>query len=235
MIRLFDSNDNYFKVIVTVKGDTRLTIECEPEKYGAFFVSTINNSSPENKQRFKEYWNLLNEKAYVTLKINEVSISQQNFDKINEPWTKFYLKLTKAPYYDLDNEIKNEVIKKYVINFVGMVLSLLDYEIIGFEEGNPIEKVSKAYERNPINRMLCLQEKGYTCSVCGMDFEEMYGSIGKGFINVHHSFPVSKMGKDHVVNVTNELFPVCPNCHAMLHRKNPPYTIEELKQILRRS
>jgi 5-methylcytosine-specific restriction protein A len=30
----------------------------------------------------------------------------------------------------------------------------------------------------------------------------------------------------------NDLKPVCPNCHAMLHRRTPPYSIEELGIIL---
>ncbi|MDY6960261.1 MAG: HNH endonuclease, partial [Halobacteriota archaeon] len=30
----------------------------------------------------------------------------------------------------------------------------------------------------------------------------------------------------------NDLRPVCPNCHAVLHKKKPPYTIEELKNVL---
>ena len=30
----------------------------------------------------------------------------------------------------------------------------------------------------------------------------------------------------------NDLIPVCPNCHAMLHRRCPPYTPEELKNML---
>ncbi len=28
-----------------------------------------------------------------------------------------------------------------------------------------------------------------------------------------------------------DLIPVCPNCHAMLHRRNPPYTPDELKKL----
>ncbi|HCO7574031.1 HNH endonuclease [Escherichia fergusonii] len=26
--------------------------------------------------------------------------------------------------------------------------------------------------------------------------------------------------------------PVCPNCHAMLHRRKPPFTLEELKALM---
>ncbi|TXQ76122.1 HNH endonuclease [Escherichia coli] len=27
------------------------------------------------------------------------------------------------------------------------------------------------------------------------------------------------------------LLPVCPNCHAMLHRRQPPFTPEELRKV----
>ena len=64
------------------------------------------------------------------------------------------------------------------------------------------------------------------------DFEATYGEIGKGFIRVHHLVPISSIGKEYELNVERDLAPVCPNCHYMLHRKNPPYTIEELKEIL---
>ena len=29
-----------------------------------------------------------------------------------------------------------------------------------------------------------------------------------------------------------DLIPVCPNCHAMIHRKKEPYTIEEVRSIV---
>jgi 5-methylcytosine-specific restriction protein A len=36
------------------------------------------------------------------------------------------------------------------------------------------------------------------------------------------------MGNNYIVDPVKDLEPVCPNCHAMLHRKDPPYSIEEL-------
>ena len=30
------------------------------------------------------------------------------------------------------------------------------------------------------------------------------------------------------VDPINDLMPVCPNCHAMLHRRTPPFSVEEL-------
>ena len=100
-------------------------------------------------------------------------------------------------------------------------------------EGSVHEEVMNTYERSAKARIACLEAKGYRCAVCGMDFETTYGEIGHHFIHVHHIVPISSIGKEYVVDGERDLVPVCPNCHNMLHRKNPPYTIEELKQHLR--
>jgi 5-methylcytosine-specific restriction protein A len=85
------------------------------------------------------------------------------------------------------------------------------------------------YERNPEARSKCIQNYGVQCVVCGFDFEKKYGDIGKGFIHVHHLTQLSEIGQGYEVDPINDLRPVCPNCHAMLHKRNPPYTIAELK------
>lgn len=99
-------------------------------------------------------------------------------------------------------------------------------------EGALIKVMANKYERNQKARRECVERKGYKCLVCGCDFEATYGKIGKGFIHVHHLTPISSIGKEYKLNVETDLVPVCPNCHYMLHRKNPPYTIEELKNML---
>ena len=99
-------------------------------------------------------------------------------------------------------------------------------------EGALMKVNANKYERNQQARRECVAMKGYRCQVCGRDFEATYGEIGKNFIHVHHLTPISTIGKEYKLNVETDLAPVCPNCHYMLHRKNPPYTIEELKDIL---
>jgi len=91
------------------------------------------------------------------------------------------------------------------------------------------------YERDVEARAICIQKYGARCSVCGFDFGEKFGDIGRGFIHVHHLVPLSTIREGYEVDPIKDLRPICPNCHAMIHRKNPPYTIEELKTILRRS
>jgi len=68
-----------------------------------------------------------------------------------------------------------------------------------------------------------------------LSFENQYGSYGKGYIHVHHLVPLSKIGKDYVVNPIQDLRPVCPNCHAMLHKNTQVLQIEELKSIINKA
>jgi hypothetical protein len=103
------------------------------------------------------------------------------------------------------------------------------------EEGGVKQITVNAYERNPQARAECLRHYGYKCSVCKFDFYEVYGEIGKGFIHVHHLKLISKVGKKHIVDPIKDLRPVCPNCHAMIHIKREPYTIEELNTKIRRN
>ena len=89
-----------------------------------------------------------------------------------------------------------------------------------------------AYERNEEARKKCIEHYGCKCMVCGMDFFDMYGEIGKGFIHVHHLKKLSEINKEYVVDPIKDLRPVCPNCHAMIHKRNVPYSIDEMKKII---
>jgi Predicted restriction endonuclease len=66
--------------------------------------------------------------------------------------------------------------------------------------------------------------------VCGFDFEKRYGAIGVGFIHVHHLVDIASIGGRYQVDPVRDLRPVCPNCHAMLHREKPALSIQELKR-----
>ena len=90
-----------------------------------------------------------------------------------------------------------------------------------FEGGKTTILVNK-YERNRIAREKCIEYHGVTCVVCGFNFEKVYGDIGKDFIEVHHLIKVSDKKQVYEVSPVKDLRPVCPNCHAMLHKKDPP-------------
>ena len=89
------------------------------------------------------------------------------------------------------------------------------------------------YERDPKARGACIALHGLRCAVCDMSFEERYGESGKGFIHVHHKRPLHRKRASNRVDPKTDLIPVCPNCHAMLHRREPPYDVEQLRGMLR--
>ena len=90
-----------------------------------------------------------------------------------------------------------------------------------------------AYERNAVARQKCIAHYGASCAICGLKFGERYGPAGEGLIHVHHLTPLASIRKRYRVDPVRDLRPVCPNCHAMLHRKEPAYTLEELTGMLR--
>ena len=97
-----------------------------------------------------------------------------------------------------------------------------------------VSKVSvNAYERNNEARRQCLDYHGYSCCICGFNFEAVYGEAGENFIHVHHIRPLSEIGQEYIINPIEDLKPVCPNCHAIIHRRIPAYTIEEVHNFLK--
>ena len=88
------------------------------------------------------------------------------------------------------------------------------------------------YERNPQARQECIAHNGCSCRVCDMGFGEFYGDIGEGFIHVHHIIPISQQEGEYEIDPINDLVPLCPNCHSMIHRSNPPLSIEQLKEAI---
>lgn len=100
------------------------------------------------------------------------------------------------------------------------------------EEGKRKTVSVNVYERNPIARKRCMDYYGVQCQVCKMNFENIYGEVGKDFIHVHHIIPLHEIQQDYIVDPVKDLIPVCPNCHAMLHRKeNGVYlSIEQLRE-----
>ena len=101
-----------------------------------------------------------------------------------------------------------------------------------YVEGTPQGILLTKYERNPFVKRMCMAEHGTACSVCGFDFELVYGTLGTDYIQVHHLLPISAIEKDYQADPVNDFRPVCANCHAMIHKEKVPLPIDELKSKL---
>ncbi len=101
-----------------------------------------------------------------------------------------------------------------------------------FTEGRRYVTVLSRSERNSKLRKECIKEYGAKCCVCDMEFVKRYGPIGEDFIHIHHLKPLSEIADEYKAKVS-DMRPVCPNCHAMLHKRRPkPYSPAELKAKL---
>lgn len=103
-----------------------------------------------------------------------------------------------------------------------------------YSEGAKTTISINAFERSAKARKACIQHHGLDCAACGFNFTRAYGPLGENFIHVHHIIPIGSVGDEYEVDPVNDLLPVCPNCHAMIHRVTPPLTIAQLKDILGR-
>ncbi len=101
-----------------------------------------------------------------------------------------------------------------------------------FLEGKTRSVKINVYERNPIARQQCIDHYECKCFICEFDFEKVYGELGKFFIHVHHLIEISSIGSEYSINPITDLRPVCPNCHTMIHKRKPAYSIDEVKSHL---
>lgn len=159
------------------------------------------------------------DKVHWDTQLSGILIADEIASKLELEWKRLIER--KKLYEDKIKINKNEYLPEEIRND------------IKYFEGSVKQIVVNVYERNLEARRKCLICYGFNCFVCEFNFEEMYGKLGEGFIHVHHLKPLSEIGSNYELNPIKDLRPICPNCHAMLHKKNPPYSIIELKEIIK--
>lgn len=129
----------------------------------------------------------------------------------------------------------------HALELVGWIDSesvTLSQEILpGMEivEGAVSRILINSYERNAKARRLCLDHYGLICQLCGFDFVARYGEFAKNCIHVHHLQPLAEIKSEYVVDPIKDLLPVCPNCHAVVHSRNPAYQVGEIQDAIQAS
>ena len=69
------------------------------------------------------------------------------------------------------------------------------------------------------------QGRRLICEACRFSFEDVYGSLGKDYCEVHHrqQLSLAKAG----VRELSDLAILCSNCHRMIHRTRPMLSVEK--------
>ncbi len=132
------------------------------------------------------------------------------------------------------DEVADQLVQ-YWFDHVGIEQDNFPDEVSTYIEGGTKSVLVNRYERNPAARRACLDAYGAVCAVCGFNGADVYGENGEGLIHVHHKIEISEIGQKYEVDPIDDLVPVCPNCHAMVHRRRPAYSIDELREMFRSS
>jgi len=141
-----------------------------------------------------------------------------------------------------ENDIKKlkDLGASYTLNIeANKNITLSKTEVLAEEVTDPNRYVEGAtkkisinvYERNTAARNKCIEHYGDSCTICDFNFGNVFGELGQGYIHVHHLKPLSEIGESYNLDPINDLRPVCPNCHSMLHRQVPALSIETLLKL----
>lgn len=208
--------------------------------YAAQLLGSMGNASPDQRAAFGAFVrSAVNDGAKVTFRINDKDADPLEPAKWPGDWRSLALAMTKGPTVidGSSTTALDGLALTWSSRLLGTVLALMPLEPVepesaGEPEGGGQQILVTRYERSQINRAACIEIHGARCKVCGFDFALVYGVIGEGFIEVHHIEPVSGITPGTIVDPAKDLAPVCPNCHAMLHRRKPHYSLNELCSML---
>lgn len=113
----------------------------------------------------------------------------------------------------------------------------LVYDDVDFAEGKVLTSLHKKKERSQraVNekKQQVLKATGkLLCEVCGFDFVQVYGGLGEGFAECHHTVPMSELGMTSRTRLS-DLAILCANCHRMIHRGRPHMlSLSELRDLI---
>jgi hypothetical protein len=105
-------------------------------------------------------------------------------------------------------------------------------ELLQSLEGGKLLREHFIRERDPtLISQFKSQLSSFSCALCKFNFEEVYGEIGREFIEAHHVEPIGLRNGSAPTTVLDFLG-VCSNCHRMIHRLPAPYNAEEIRALL---
>ena len=100
-----------------------------------------------------------------------------------------------------------------------------------YAEGHVQTVYVNRYERDPRNRREAIKKHGTQCFGCRSSLRDRYGEIAEGFIHIHHTKPLAAVHGP-ITPDLDDLIPLCPNCHAVVHLQDPALTIDELRECI---
>jgi len=221
-----------------------LSAEMIPGSFARDFVREMGLADEGGREGFAAIAHLVNaDRGRIQVVVNGQQVDPEEPDTWPSYWDQVSITLNSPPIPPADSQTGLiRAAEHWAGRLLGMVLALaavpeepgggVEPEVTGLPEGARVRIEVNRYERSLKNRAICIEVNGCHCAICGFDFGKVYGELGEGFVHVHHLTPVSRLTPGYVVSPVRDLIPVCANCHAMLHRRDPPLLPESLRACL---
>jgi len=235
--------DHTFGIRTTLQW-RRLRIDFEPGKFAGSLLEDMGNAEAEGRSAFLA---VLTDSRRLGAQIDfEINGVQFEFDDENvwlQNWNRLLFSMNKGQL-ELgtdEGESDAQIVCQWTIRFSAGVVAILpteevventESEVVGYPEGSVVSVKANRYERDKRNRAAAIAIHGTACKGCGLEMGMRYGSLASGYVEVHHVTPVSELGAGYIIDPARDLVPLCPNCHAVVHRRNPPLTVSELHVLL---
>jgi 5-methylcytosine-specific restriction endonuclease McrA len=108
----------------------------------------------------------------------------------------------------------------------------LDIHTVAATEGRRRLVGHLQHERNQtVVREKKRQAASLDCEVCGFSFDRTYGGAASDYCEVHHLLPLSDVEQSTRTRM-EDLTILCANCHRVVHLQNPPYTLDQVRNML---
>lgn len=209
-------------------------------------MSAMGSADETSRRTFRAVLDVCRDAdADIVLTINGTTYSPDDSAIWDTPWRSFGLDIRRGMLAINEGDAEEDMrqVELWTCRVAAAVLALLPIEAdedgpeasadaTGLPEGARTRIEVNRYERDRRNRAAALAIHGYSCKACKLDMGKHYGSAAAGLIEVHHVTPVSQLGEDYIIDPRTDLTPLCPNCHSVAHRRNPPYSVDDLREML---
>lgn len=223
----------------------RIRIDFTPGKFAADLLSDMGRADENGRAVFRAILSdCASRGARIDFRVNGRPYDFMSNEPWRQNWTRLSLHLSKGQLELGTDEGESDasIICQWTARFASAITSILPLEedidysengIAGFPEGAQTTVKTNKYERDRRNRAAAIAIHGDSCMACDIKLSNLYGEVAEGFIEVHHVIPVSQLGEGYVIDPANDLVPLCPNCHSVAHRRSPPFSVEEIRLMIR--
>jgi len=222
----------------------RIRIDFQPGKFAGELLERMAHADETGRSAFRSILADCEARgAEIDYRINGKPCHFMSDDPWGQHWSRFVLYLSKGQLVlgAEDGEADADIVCRWTGRFAAAITSILpletqvespEGEMEGYPEGAVTTVQANRFERDRRNRAAAIAIHGASCLACGVDMGRLYGAIAEGFIEVHHVTPVSKLGEGYVIDPAKDLVPLCPNCHAIAHRRSPPLSVEDIQHLI---